>query len=77
MSARRKEDTSTSRPRFRTDRFYQEAGCWHFITREQTQEGPFELREDAEEYLKRYINVMNSGWISESSELSLLPLSDM
>jgi hypothetical protein len=75
MSTRRKEDVDLGRPAFRSDRFFQEAGCWHFVTREQTQEGPFELRRDAEVYLNRYIKVMTSGWLPENNKLSILPLS--
>jgi hypothetical protein len=77
MVACRKDDISKSNLLFRTDRFFQESGQWYFMTRELTQEGPFEFRENAEAYLKRYIQVMNSGWLPQGSELSLLPLSDM
>ena len=59
---------------FRSDCFYQQEGLWYFQTPEQTQEGPFERRLDAENYLQRYITVMNSRWLSHGGKLSLLPL---
>ena len=39
----------------RSDRFMQVNDKWYFLTREFTQEGPFENKQDAEYGLARYI----------------------
>ena len=38
-------------------------------------EGPFSELQDAENRLREYIKIMNSGFISEDSSLNLEPLS--
>ena len=65
---------SVSHARFRSDRFFQDAGDWYFHTREGTVEGPFQYRLAAENRLQDYIKVMNSGWIPDDSPLSIEPL---
>ncbi|EKF73067.1 thiolase [Alcanivorax hongdengensis A-11-3] len=40
---------------FRSDRFFNEGGKWYFSTREETVEGPFDSRADAEQELMMYI----------------------
>jgi len=51
---RRKEDLTTS-TRFRSDRFFTEGSQWYFATRENTVEGPFSNREEAENGLMLYL----------------------
>lgn len=40
---------------FRSDRFCQINGLWYFMTREKTQEGPFQSRMEASQEVERYI----------------------
>jgi len=40
---------------FRSDRFCQINGLWYFVTREKTQEGPFQTRVDADAGAAKYI----------------------
>ncbi|MBD3643620.1 MAG: DUF6316 family protein [Alcanivorax sp.] len=51
---RRKEDLTTC-TRFRSDRFFTEGSQWYFATRENTVEGPFISREEAENGLMLYL----------------------
>ncbi|WP_062817233.1 DUF6316 family protein [Alcanivorax sp. NBRC 102024] len=51
---RRKEDVTTCN-RFRSDRFFTEGSQWYYATRENTIEGPFESREEAENDLTFYL----------------------
>ena len=44
---------------FRGDRFLHINDQWFFMTREQTQEGPFSSRQEAERELNYYIRHMN------------------
>lgn len=44
---------------FRSDRILQINDRWFFLTREQTQEGPFASRQEAERELNYYIGHMN------------------
>ncbi len=46
---------------FRTDRYIQINEQWYFMTRGGSQEGPFRNRLEAEESLKLFIAVRNSG----------------
>ena len=75
-SLRRRDDADTGHTYYRSDRFYQLQGLWYFMTREQTQEGPFERRLDAENFLQRYIVVLNSGWLPQDNDLALIPLGE-
>ena len=43
---------------FRTQRFFSEGSRWYFSTREQTIEGPFVSRNDAEQELMIYLRNM-------------------
>ena len=52
MSNRQGEDQKTF---FRSDRFFTEGGQWYFSTRENTIEGPFSNREEAEQELMLYV----------------------
>jgi len=56
MNVRIGENTKTW---FRSDRFLHINDKWYFITREQTQEGPFDSREEAERELYYYIGRQN------------------
>lgn len=40
---------------FRSQRFFSEGNKWYFTTRENTVEGPFDSREDAEQELMLYL----------------------
>ena len=44
---------------FRSDRFFCEGGKWYFTTRENTIEGPYDSRADAEQELMLYLRQMN------------------
>lgn len=44
---------------FRCERFFQINGKWHFTTREQTVEGPFSSKSNAQDGLRRYIEMMS------------------
>ena len=46
---------------FRTDRFCQVNGGWYFITREQTQEGPFPSKNVAHSAAEDYVQQKNLG----------------
>jgi hypothetical protein len=70
---KRKTDTGTQGI-FQTERLFRHAGQWYFATREGTNEGPFDARSDAEIRLARYITVMNTGFVSSHSQLSIVPL---
>jgi len=63
MAARRKDDDSVSRTRFRTDRMMQDGGRWFFLTREKTIEGPFNCRADAIDQLEVYIKLAINGML--------------
>ena len=45
---------------YRSDRFLRTQTGWYFLTREQTQEGPFSSRDVAEKELNCYIRHMSS-----------------
>lgn len=74
MSPKRKgeEDQGT---RFRTDRFVHNGEKWYYETREGTTEGPFRTRLEAEEHLRTYVKLINSGWWNdEADDLELEPV---
>lgn len=52
MAHREGEEDKT---RFRSDRFFCEEGQWFFTTRENTIQGPFESRAEAENELEMYL----------------------
>lgn len=70
MEAMRKND-SEPYTKFRPHRFFKDGGKWYFLTREGTEEGPFEYREEAEQRLEDYIKIVQSGFYVEHSGLSL------
>ncbi len=51
---------------FRSDRFAQVNSSWFFSTREDTMEGPFATRQDAESAVKRYIKLLNADLFTDS-----------
>jgi len=61
---------------FRSSRFFKEGGKWYFYTREGTMEGPFADLEHAEDRLRDYVKIMNSGFMPRDSKLHLEPLKD-
>lgn len=46
---------------FRSDRYLHVNDHWYFITRENTQEGPFNSRREAEQELTLYIRHINDA----------------
>jgi hypothetical protein len=46
-------------------------GKWYFHTREKTIEGPFTSEHDAQSQLKIYIDLHNSGVLSNEEKVSL------
>ena len=73
MTDKRKTDL-LSQTRFRSGRFFKDNGKWFFNTREGTMEGPYEELSEAEDRLKEYIKIMNSGFMPKYSTLKLEPL---
>ena len=73
----RKDDPPRTRIWSRSDRLFEQAGSWHFYTREGTVEGPYATRPKAVERLEVYIRLMQSG-ISprrdEGPDLQLVPI---
>ena len=57
MAVRNGENTKTW---YRSDRFMHVNDKWYFLTREQTQVGPFDSREEAERELIYYIRDINT-----------------
>jgi hypothetical protein len=53
---------------FRSDRVSRVNGMYFFSTRENTLEGPFFTKEDAERETDAYIRRMQAGHLSSSSE---------
>lgn len=51
---------------FRSDRFLCINERWFFITREFTQEGPFDNRKEAELELNLYIRHTNESWFENA-----------
>lgn len=54
----RKEDGDNDKRYFQVDRFYQQNGEWFYTTREGTERGPFESKEEAEGDLIVYVRRM-------------------
>ena len=52
---------------FRTERYLHTEDGWYFLTREQTQEGPYRSKEEAARELNYYIRYM-STWGEIKSE---------
>jgi hypothetical protein len=59
--------------RFRSARFFKEGDNWYFSTREGTMEGPFWELAEAENRLKEYVKILNSGFMPRDSNLELEP----
>lgn len=74
MSDRRKGDDDQG-TRFRTERFIHNGEKWYYETREGSTEGPFRTRPEAEEHLRNYVKLLNSGWWNDdASGLELEPV---
>jgi len=73
MTEKRKTDV-LPQIRFRSRRFFKDNGKWFFNTREGTMEGPYAELSEAEDRLKEYIRIMNSGFMPKHSTLELEPL---
>ena len=63
-----KEDTPKTRVWSRSDRLFEQAGNWHFYTREGTVEGPYGTRTGALERLEVYIGMMQAGLSPQSAD---------
>jgi len=50
-----RQDDNDKKAWFRSQRFFSEGNKWYFTTRENTIEGPFDSREDAEQELMMYL----------------------
>lgn len=72
--ADQREGDSKPYTKFRTSRFFKESSGWYFLTREGTQEGPFERKLDAENRLQDYIKVMVSDFLPPDSTLAIEPI---
>ncbi len=55
---------------FRSERYLQIGNDWYFLTRENTQEGPFESRAAAERELNYYIRFSNQSDVFNDCERS-------
>lgn len=74
MSEKRQGDKEKA-TRFRSDRFIHNGEKWYYETREGTTEGPFPTMPAAEEHLRNYVNLLNSGWWNdEADDLQLEPV---
>lgn len=65
MLSKREQDTETT-VHFRSDRVSRVNGMYFFSTRENTLEGPFFTKEDAERETDAYIRRMQAGQLSSS-----------
>ena len=72
MTGKRRTDKEP-RAWFRSNRFFKNDDKWYFSTREGTLEGPYWDLEEAEKKLQEYIQIMNSGFMPENSNLGLVP----
>lgn len=55
-----RKDDEAEKTWFRSDRFFTEGTDWYFTTRENTVEGPFSSREEAENGLMMYLRDMEA-----------------
>lgn len=55
-----RENDEATKTWFRSDRFFNEGTQWYFSTRENTVEGPFPSRADAEAGLMMYLRDMQT-----------------
>ncbi|MAX55897.1 MAG: hypothetical protein CL537_10385 [Alcanivoracaceae bacterium] len=55
-----RKDDAASRTWFRSDRFFSQGPNWYFSTRENTVEGPYDSRLEAEAGLMLYLRDMQS-----------------
>ena len=68
--------------KFRSNRFFKDAGKWYFRTREGSTQGPFKLRCDAERSLESHLRIFkdlqlsmdNSDFYSSTRKLALVPV---
>ena len=67
MSEKRKGDLDQTL-RFRSDRFVHNGEKWYYETREGTTEGPFRTRPEAEEHLRNYVQLLESGWWNDEAD---------
>jgi hypothetical protein len=67
----RKTDSPKSGSKFRTERMVKNEGQWYFYTRENSMEGPFETKLDAQERLDVYLEILKLNLLSDPSELQL------
>ncbi len=65
LTARKGEE---AKPHFRSERIMVMNGNYYFLTRENTQEGPFETRMQAERELSLYVKHMQEANKTENAE---------
>jgi len=63
-----------ARTRFRSNRIAFAQGCWHFVTRESTQEGPFITKTEALHALHYYVRIKKLTNQSIESHINRLGL---
>ncbi|MDE1196837.1 MAG: DUF6316 family protein [Pseudomonas sp.] len=71
MLSKREQDTETT-VHFRSDRVSRVNGMYFFSTRENTLEGPFFSKEDAERETEAYVRRMQAGRLSQPEPPSSL-----
>lgn len=59
---------------FRCDRYLQINGQWHFTTREQTVEGPYDSKTTAQGGLRRYIDMVNCQVFNQNERQTIQSL---
>lgn len=70
---KRKNETIT-RTHFRTNRMFEENGCWYFNTREGEMMGPFKDELEASTKLEVYIRLSDTGLLDDAVQFSLEPV---
>ena len=67
----RRQEDDDKKAWFRSQRFFSEGNQWYFTTRENTIEGPYESRADAEQELMMYLRN-----VRERANFGMKPKSD-
>lgn len=66
METMRKNDTE-GKSRFRTDRMIKNENLWYFCTREGSIQGPFQNPTEANNQLRKYIQIMSKNLAGDFS----------
>lgn len=59
---------NTEKNWFRSDRYLHINNKWYFVTREYSQEGPFDSKEDAERELLLYLRHADEAWFNPANK---------